>query len=171
MNLIFAKSARPVLQGSRDWGIQDIAVMETAVPEMDIVLLAVPDILIGKLSPEIIPIMKPGAMVVGLDPAAAYANVMPVREIWRVLMVLPITRICSILKWMRTGNRICSEVLSPRIVPALFTRRLREKKRSIMPRERRSAGLFLLRWERHSVSRLNRWECASPGWWNPSVLR
>ena len=70
-------------------GIQDIAVMETAVPEMDIVLLAVPDILIGKLSPEIIPIMKPGAMVVGLDPAAAYANVMPVRDDLAYFVVHP----------------------------------------------------------------------------------
>ena len=63
--------------------------METAVPEMDIVLLAVPDILIGKLSPEIIPIMKPGAMVVGLDPAAAYANVMPVRDDLAYFVVHP----------------------------------------------------------------------------------
>lgn len=60
--------------------IDRISDMEKTVPEMDIVLLAIPDILIGNLSKKIIPLIKPGALVVGLDPAAAYANVMPVRE-------------------------------------------------------------------------------------------
>lgn len=69
--------------------ISEIADMESTVPQMDVVLLAIPDILIGKLSKNIIPLMKPGAMVVGLDPAAAYANVMPVREDLAYFVVHP----------------------------------------------------------------------------------
>lgn len=57
-----------------------VSAMEETVPNMDYVLLAIPDVLIGKLSKDIIPLMKSGAMIIGLDPAAAYAEVMPVRE-------------------------------------------------------------------------------------------
>ena len=53
--------------------------MEDVVPQADYVLLAIPDVLIGKVSADIIPRMKPGALIIGLDPAAAYAQVMPIR--------------------------------------------------------------------------------------------
>lgn len=42
----------------------------TAIPESDVVILALPDIAIGKISAGIIPAMKPGALVLTLDPAA-----------------------------------------------------------------------------------------------------
>lgn len=51
-----------------------------ALDKADVVILALPDVLIGKITHEIIPLLKPGTMVMGLDPAAAYAEVMPVRE-------------------------------------------------------------------------------------------
>jgi hypothetical protein len=51
-----------------------------ALKDTDAVILALPDRLIGKITHEIVPLLKPGAMVIGLDPAAAYAGVMPVRE-------------------------------------------------------------------------------------------
>ncbi len=51
-----------------------------ALADADAVILALPDRLIGKITHEIIPLLKPGAMVIGLDPAAAYAGVMPVRD-------------------------------------------------------------------------------------------
>lgn len=50
-----------------------------ALKDADAVILALPDRLIGKITHEIVPLLKPGAMVIGLDPAAAYAGVMPVR--------------------------------------------------------------------------------------------
>ena len=53
---------------------------DEALPDTDVVVLALPDRLIGKLCPVIVPILKPGAMVVSLDPAAAYADVIPLRE-------------------------------------------------------------------------------------------
>ncbi|MCA9890350.1 MAG: semialdehyde dehydrogenase, partial [Anaerolineae bacterium] len=54
--------------------------MDQALVDADAVILALPDRLIGDITHEIIPMLKPGAMVVGLDPAAAYAEVMPIRE-------------------------------------------------------------------------------------------
>lgn len=51
-----------------------------ALANADVVILALPDRLIGKITHEIIPTLKPGTMVMGLDPAAAYAEVMPIRD-------------------------------------------------------------------------------------------
>lgn len=51
-----------------------------ALADADVVILALPDRLIGKITHEIIPTLRPGTMVIGLDPAAAYAEVMPVRD-------------------------------------------------------------------------------------------
>ncbi|MCA9914972.1 MAG: semialdehyde dehydrogenase, partial [Anaerolineae bacterium] len=51
-----------------------------ALSDADAVILALPDRLIGRITQEIVPLLKPGAMVIGLDPAAAYAEVMPIRE-------------------------------------------------------------------------------------------
>ncbi len=45
-----------------------------SVPDADIVILAVPDVALEKASEEIIPLMKSGALVVTLDPAAALAG-------------------------------------------------------------------------------------------------
>ena len=51
-----------------------------ALDKAEVVVLALPDRLIGKITEALIPTLKPGTMIVGLDPAAAYAEVMPVRE-------------------------------------------------------------------------------------------
>jgi hypothetical protein len=51
-----------------------------ALAQADAVILALPDKLIGRITHEIIPQLKPGALVIGLDPAAAYAGVMPIRD-------------------------------------------------------------------------------------------
>ncbi len=53
---------------------------EVAVPQADVVILAVPDIKIGVISAGIVPQMKAGAMVVLLDPAAAYLGKLPERS-------------------------------------------------------------------------------------------
>jgi D-apionate oxidoisomerase len=52
---------------------------EEAVREADIAVLAVPDALIGVVAADIVPSLKPGAMVVCLDPAAPYGNKLPPR--------------------------------------------------------------------------------------------
>lgn len=53
---------------------------EDSIPDADVVILAVPDVLIGKITERIVPMMKSGAMLFSLDPAAAYAEVMPIRQ-------------------------------------------------------------------------------------------
>jgi ketol-acid reductoisomerase len=47
-----------------------ISTQDQAVPQADVVILAVPDVAIGKISSDIIPLMKAGAVVLTLDPAA-----------------------------------------------------------------------------------------------------
>jgi hypothetical protein len=54
--------------------------LEEALAEAEAVILGVPDRLIGKITHEIVPKLKPGTIVLGLDPAAAYAGVMPERD-------------------------------------------------------------------------------------------
>lgn len=51
-----------------------------AVAQADVVILAVPDITIGKISSTIIPAMKPGALVMTLDPAAPLDGVIHHRD-------------------------------------------------------------------------------------------
>jgi len=46
----------------------------------DVVILAVPDVAIAKVSAGVVPQMKPGSMLILLDPAAAYAKHLPDRQ-------------------------------------------------------------------------------------------
>ena len=57
------------------------AVTETsaAIADADVVILAVPDIVLGKVSEEVVPQLRAGSVVVTLDPAAAYANLLAKR--------------------------------------------------------------------------------------------
>lgn len=48
--------------------------------QIDVLILAVPDILIMKISSEVVPDMKPDATVLLLDPAAAYMNQVFIRD-------------------------------------------------------------------------------------------
>lgn len=50
-----------------------------AVSEADIVVLAVPDLALAAVSAELVPQMKSGAVVLTLDPAAAYAGLLATR--------------------------------------------------------------------------------------------
>ena len=53
---------------------------DEVVPEADFVILAVPDVLIEKISHQVVPMMKAGSMAVCLDPAAPLAGALPKRE-------------------------------------------------------------------------------------------
>jgi D-apionate oxidoisomerase len=53
---------------------------DVAVQQAEVVLLAVPDKLIGPIAAEVVPQMKSGAMVICLDPAAPHAGRLPVRD-------------------------------------------------------------------------------------------
>lgn len=51
-----------------------------AVPAADVVILAVPDVAIGAVAREVVPAMKPGALLMTLDPAAPLDDQLPRRE-------------------------------------------------------------------------------------------
>ena len=51
-----------------------------AVKDAEIVVLAVPDLALGPVTRELVPLLKPGAIVLTLDPAAAYAGLLTTRE-------------------------------------------------------------------------------------------
>ncbi|MCU1421866.1 MAG: oxidoreductase [Microbacteriaceae bacterium] len=53
---------------------------ETAVADADVVVLAVPDLALGAVSAAIIGRMKPGSIMLTLDPAAAYAGLLASRD-------------------------------------------------------------------------------------------
>lgn len=51
-----------------------------AAKQSDVVILAVPDVVLGKVSEELVPAMKPGSILFTLDPAAAYAGLLAERD-------------------------------------------------------------------------------------------
>lgn len=57
-----------------------IVVGTEAIPDADVVILAVPDVAIGAISDDLIPQMKPGALVLTLDPAAPLDGVIAHRD-------------------------------------------------------------------------------------------
>ncbi|MCS3608898.1 phosphogluconate dehydrogenase C-terminal domain-containing protein [Erwinia rhapontici] len=59
---------------------RELSSAESVVPHSDVVILAVPDIVLGKVSEGVVPLMKNGATLLTLDPAAAYANLIALRE-------------------------------------------------------------------------------------------
>lgn len=54
--------------------------LETAAARADVVVLAVPDVVLGTVSEQVVPLMKEGGVLLTLDPAAAYAGLLAERE-------------------------------------------------------------------------------------------
>lgn len=67
----------------------EVVMAKQALPEADIVILAVPDRLIGVVAEQATPAMKPGAMLMGLDPAAPWAGQIPHRDDVSVFVTHP----------------------------------------------------------------------------------
>ncbi len=85
-NLIASKYEVSYLEVSPD-GIErvnqngvSVSSAEEAIPNADIVVFAVPDVLIGKVATLYVPKMKSGAMGMCLDPAAPLAGYLPARD-------------------------------------------------------------------------------------------
>jgi D-apionate oxidoisomerase len=76
--LLYVESGEQGLAALKDLG-REATPTEEAMRVADIVILAVPDTLIGTVAREIVPLLEPGAMVVSLDPAAPYAGELPER--------------------------------------------------------------------------------------------
>ncbi|HLU90234.1 MAG TPA: phosphogluconate dehydrogenase C-terminal domain-containing protein [Cyclobacteriaceae bacterium] len=67
------------IENLRQRGVE-VSVQEDSVPDADVVILAVPDVIIKEISEEIIPMMKPGALVMTVDPAAPLDGVIYHRD-------------------------------------------------------------------------------------------
>jgi len=63
----------------KERGISPVA-QDDALKEAEIVILAIPDTLIGKVTQQVVPALRPNTIVIGLDPAAAFAGVLPQRD-------------------------------------------------------------------------------------------
>jgi D-apionate oxidoisomerase len=53
---------------------------QQALEQADVVILAVPDVLISQVARELVPRLKPGALVITLDPAAPFSSKLPSRD-------------------------------------------------------------------------------------------
>lgn len=61
-------------------GVEAVADADNAISDADVILMAVPDRLIGKIAHQFIEKVKPGAAIIVLDAAAPYAGEMPERD-------------------------------------------------------------------------------------------
>ncbi|MCW8098374.1 phosphogluconate dehydrogenase C-terminal domain-containing protein [Streptomyces tauricus] len=73
--VLFSEASPEGQELIRDLG-RELTGSADAVAEADVVILAVPDVVLGKVSEELVPLMKPGTVVLTLDPAAAYAGLL-----------------------------------------------------------------------------------------------
>ncbi len=70
---LYVESGEAGIQRLRERGDMPADPREAAC-SADVVILSVPDKLLGKLSHEVVPLLKPGAMVICLDPAAPFGG-------------------------------------------------------------------------------------------------
>lgn len=76
---LFVESGDAGIQRLKERGDTPVSPDEAAALA-DVLILAIPDKLIGKASQSIVPLMKPGAMLLLLDPAAPHGGELPNRE-------------------------------------------------------------------------------------------
>ena len=58
----------------------EITPRDEALATADVAILAVPDNLMGPIAEEVVPKLKAGSILLGLDPAAPHAGVLPIRD-------------------------------------------------------------------------------------------
>ncbi len=75
----YCEKAEAGIERLRQKGLS-VTPSEEAVPQADLIVLAVPDALIGTISSVLVPLAKPGATVVFLDPAAAALGEVAMRD-------------------------------------------------------------------------------------------
>ena len=78
-NLLLCETAPPGIKAIEQRGYK-VTAMENAIPEADVVIMAVPDAVLGKISYDVVPRMRANATIIMLDPAAAYAKEIALRE-------------------------------------------------------------------------------------------
>lgn len=79
-NVFYSENSPPAGQERVRAEGRDITATDDAVPTADVVILAVPDTVLGIVSEAVVPQMKSGAILLTLDPAAAYAGLLAKRD-------------------------------------------------------------------------------------------
>ncbi|MEV0022920.1 phosphogluconate dehydrogenase C-terminal domain-containing protein [Streptomyces atroolivaceus] len=77
--VLFSEASPKGQELIRDLG-RELTESADAAARADVVILAVPDVVLGKVSEELVPLMRPGTVVLTLDPAAAYAGLLFSRD-------------------------------------------------------------------------------------------
>lgn len=76
---LYSENSPAGQQAITDLG-REVTATEQAVPEADVVILAVPDTVLGVVSESVVPQLRSGAILLTLDPAAAYAGLLAHRN-------------------------------------------------------------------------------------------
>ena len=71
---VFYCESHPPAQDRVHAAGREIGDSASSAAKSDIVILAVPDVVLGEVSATIVPVMRPGATLLTLDPAAAYSG-------------------------------------------------------------------------------------------------
>lgn len=79
IELLLCETSKTALASIKARGFS-IAAAESAVPRSDVIVLAVPDVVIKTVSADIVKMMRPGATLIILDPAAAVAKELTLRD-------------------------------------------------------------------------------------------
>lgn len=78
-NALYVEASPAGQERIREAG-RELSDIETASAAADVVILAVPDVILGTVSEQVVPLMKSGAIILTLDPAAAYAGLLLKRD-------------------------------------------------------------------------------------------
>ena len=77
--MLYLEVSEPGIEQLKQRGLTTTP-QDQALKEADVAILAVPDILIGRIAGEIVPALKSGALVICLDPAAPHGGELPQRD-------------------------------------------------------------------------------------------
>jgi len=77
--MLYVETGEAGLARLRERGLEP-STAEEAVREAGVIILAIPDVLIGKVASELVPQLKSGTLVILLDPAAPYGGELPERK-------------------------------------------------------------------------------------------
>jgi hypothetical protein len=77
--IFYIENAAPGIRRLEDSGMK-VSAPAAVMGQIDVLILAVPDILIKKISTEVVPDMQSDSTVILLDPAAAYMNQVCIRD-------------------------------------------------------------------------------------------
>lgn len=78
-NLLLCEKGKEGIKKIQEKGLM-VTPTEQAVPHADIVIMAVPDVLLSSIAEKVVPMLKKDATMIALDPAVPHAGGIPMRE-------------------------------------------------------------------------------------------